>query len=77
MKAREGCQMDVIDPAMLAASKRTEQEEAEEVKEMLRFMEITLMCVDEFPSKRPSMLQVVAMLRELMANSNNGSSNSA
>ncbi|KAJ1399947.1 Leucine-rich repeat [Sesbania bispinosa] len=34
-------------------------------------------CVDDLPSKRPSMLQVVAMLRELMPGSNDGSSNSA
>ncbi|KAH0453215.1 hypothetical protein IEQ34_017539 [Dendrobium chrysotoxum] len=36
-----------------------------EVKEMEGFLEIALKCVDDFPSKRPSMLQVVAMLREL------------
>jgi hypothetical protein len=34
---------------------------------MMRFMEMTLQCVDDFPSKRPNMLQVVAVLRELHA----------
>ncbi|CAI0379027.1 unnamed protein product [Linum tenue] len=42
-----------------------EKEAGEEVKEMVRYLEITLQCVDDFPSKRPNMLQVVAMLREL------------
>lgn len=69
MKVREGKQMEVIDPELLSVTKGTDEAEAEEVKEMVKYLEITLQCVDDFPSKRPSMLQVVAMLRELMAGS--------
>nr|QBB21102.1 serine/threonine-protein kinase BRI1-2a [Dimocarpus longan] len=76
MKVREEKQMEVIDPELLLVTKGTDEAEAEEVKEMVRYLEITLQCVDDFPSKRPSMLQVVAMLRELMPGSGNGSSNS-
>ncbi|KAL3582272.1 hypothetical protein D5086_016604 [Populus alba] len=76
MKVREGKQMEVIDPEFLSVTKGTDEAEAEEVKEMVRYLEISLQCVDDFPSKRPSMLQVVAMLRELMPGSANGSSNS-
>ncbi|KAJ6318490.1 hypothetical protein OIU76_013937 [Salix suchowensis] len=77
MKVREGKQMEVIDPEFLSVTKGTDEAEAEEVKEMVRYLEISLQCVDDFPSKRPSMLQVVAMLRELMPGSANGSSNSS
>ncbi|KAG4214860.1 hypothetical protein ERO13_A01G145100v2 [Gossypium hirsutum] len=77
MKIREQKHMEVIDPEILLVTKGTDEAEAEEVKEMMRYLEITLQCVDDFPSKRPSMLQVVAMLRELMPGSANGSSNSA
>ncbi|BFG17348.1 hypothetical protein CerSpe_036220 [Prunus speciosa] len=77
MKVREGKQMEVIDVELLSVTKGTDEAEAEEVKEMVRYLEITLQCVDDFPSKRPNMLQVVAMLRELMPGSTNGSSNSA
>ncbi|KAL6954448.1 ubiquitin-protein ligase E3 Brl2 [Sarracenia purpurea var. burkii] len=63
MKVREGKGMEVIDSELL---KRTDEDEEEEVKEMVRYLEITLQCVEDFPSKRPNMLQVVAMLRELM-----------
>ncbi|KAF8040115.1 hypothetical protein BT93_B2364 [Corymbia citriodora subsp. variegata] len=78
MKVREGKQMEVIDPALLSTTKVPEEAEAEAeiVKEMVRYMQITLQCVDDFPSKRPTMLQVVAMLRELVPGSTNGSSNS-
>ncbi|OAY29367.1 serine/threonine-protein kinase BRI1-like 2 [Manihot esculenta] len=76
MKVSEGKQMEVIDPELLSVTKVTDEAEAEEVKEMVRYLEITLQCVDDFPSKRPNMLQVVAMLRELMPGSANGSSNS-
>ncbi|XP_011024819.1 PREDICTED: serine/threonine-protein kinase BRI1-like 2 [Populus euphratica] len=76
MKVREGKQMEVIDPEFLSVTKGTDEAEAVEVKEMIRYLEISLQCVDDFPSKRPSMLQVVAMLRELMPGSANGSSNS-
>ncbi|KAJ0037406.1 hypothetical protein Pint_22517 [Pistacia integerrima] len=75
-EVREGKQMEVIDPELLLVTKGTDEAEAEEVKEMVRYLEITLQCVDDFPSKRPNMLQVVAMLRELMPGSGNGSSNS-
>ncbi|KAM7484752.1 hypothetical protein LguiA_000761 [Lonicera macranthoides] len=74
MKVREGKGMEVIDPELLSVTKGTDEAEAEEVKEMVRYLEITLQCVDDFPSKRPNMLQAVAMLRELMPGSNNGSS---
>ncbi|WCJ33690.1 BRI1-like 2 [Euphorbia peplus] len=77
IKVREGKQMEVIDQELLSVSKGTDEAEAEEVKEMVRYLEITLQCVDDFPSKRPNMLQVVALLRELMPGSGNGSSNSA
>ena len=77
MKVREGKQMEVIDPELLLVTKGTDEAEAEEVKEMVRYLEITIQCVDDFPSKRPNMLQVVAMLRELMPESTSGSSNSA
>lgn len=77
MKVREGKQMEVIDQDLVLATKGTDEAEAEEVKEMVRYLEVTLRCVDDFPSKRPNMLQVVAMLRELMPESASGSSNSA
>ncbi|KAM6546726.1 hypothetical protein CsatB_027462 [Cannabis sativa] len=77
MKVREGKQMEVIDSELLMVTKGTAEAEVEEVKEMIRYLEISLQCVDDFPSKRPSMLQVVAMLRELIPGSTPGSSNSA
>lgn len=66
MKVREGKGMEVIDPELLLVTKGTDESEAEEVKEMVRYLDITMQCVDDFPSKRPNMLQVVAMLRELV-----------
>ncbi|KAH6773637.1 BRI1-like 2 [Perilla frutescens var. hirtella] len=67
MKVREGKEMEVIDRQLLCGSvnKDDEEEAREQVKEMVRYLEITLQCVDDFPSKRPNMLQVVPMLREL------------
>ncbi|KAA8532403.1 hypothetical protein F0562_032428 [Nyssa sinensis] len=73
MKVREGKGMEVIDPELLSVTKGTDEAEAVEVKEMVRYLEITLQCVEDFPSKRPNMLQVVAMLRELMSGSDNAS----
>ncbi|XP_059649753.1 serine/threonine-protein kinase BRI1-like 2 [Cornus florida] len=73
MKVREGKGMEVIDPELISATKVTDEAEAEEVKEMVRYLEITLQCVEDFPSKRPNMLQVVAMLRELVAAGSSGS----
>lgn len=67
MKAAEGKSREVLD-ANLA---RKDENDGDEEKEMMRFLEITLKCVDDFPSKRPNMLQVVAMLREL-ENGQNG-----
>jgi hypothetical protein len=61
MKAAEGKNREVLDANLTRKDKNDDDEE----KEMLRFLEITLKCVDDFPSKRPNMLQVVAMLREL------------
>ncbi|KAL6178863.1 hypothetical protein ACLB2K_050380 [Fragaria x ananassa] len=77
MKVREGKQMEVIDQELVSAAKGSDQAEVEEVKEMVRYLEVTLRCVDDFPSRRPNMLQVVALLRELMPESASGSSNSA
>ncbi|KAK1380688.1 Non-specific serine/threonine protein kinase [Heracleum sosnowskyi] len=77
MKVREGKGMEVIDPELIAESKGTnkeEEEETEEVKEMVKYLQITLQCVDDFPSKRPNMLQIVAMLRQLLPESGEGSS---
>lgn len=65
-KVREGRGMEVIDGELVEGRKGgSDEDEAEEVKEMVRYLEISLQCVDDFPSKRPNMLQVVAMLREL------------
>ncbi|KAG5024978.1 hypothetical protein AAZX31_08G089800 [Glycine max] len=79
IKICEGKQMEVIDNDLLLATQGTDEAEAEakEVKEMIRYLEITMQCVDDLPSRRPNMLQVVAMLRELMPGSTDGSSNSA
>lgn len=65
MKVREGSGRDVIDPELLVAKTDGGDEEDEEKKEMMRYLEITMQCVEDFPSRRPSMLQVVAMLREM------------
>ncbi|TVU31409.1 hypothetical protein EJB05_23093, partial [Eragrostis curvula] len=59
MKVREGAGKEVVDPELVAAA--VDGEEAE----MARFLELALQCVDDFPSKRPNMLQVVATLREI------------
>nr|GMD21802.1 serine/threonine-protein kinase BRI1-like 2 [Ipomoea batatas] len=78
MKVREAKSMEVIDPELLTVAKgQTDEAEAAEVKEMVRYLEITLQCVDDFPSKRPNMLQVVAMLRELIMPGSGSSSSSA
>ncbi|KAJ0792812.1 putative protein kinase RLK-Pelle-LRR-Xb-1 family [Helianthus annuus] len=62
MKVREGKSREVIDVELLAEH---EEHEKEYVKELVRFLEITLQCVDDFPSRRPTMLQVVTLLRDL------------
>ncbi|KAF3332397.1 serine/threonine-protein kinase BRI1-like 2 [Carex littledalei] len=67
MKAAEGKSRDVLDANLAGKDANCGDEE----KEMMRFLEITLKCVEDFPSKRPNMLQVVAMLREL-ENGQNG-----
>ncbi|CAN7079390.1 unnamed protein product [Brassica oleracea var. botrytis] len=80
MKAREGKHMDVIDEDLLSAKEGSETREGYGgviVKEMLRYLEIALRCVDDFPSKRPNMLQVVALLRELRGSEDNSHSNSS
>ncbi|KAL6906253.1 hypothetical protein ACP4OV_003854 [Aristida adscensionis] len=59
MKVRDGAGREVVDPELAAGAP------PEEEREMARFLELALQCVDDFPSKRPNMLQVVAMLREL------------
>ncbi|XP_022873661.1 serine/threonine-protein kinase BRI1-like 2 [Olea europaea var. sylvestris] len=73
MKVREGKGMEVIDQELLSVTKSTDEAEAEQIKEMVRYLEITLQCVDDFPSKRATMLQVVAMLRELIPANSTGS----
>ncbi|KAF1876387.1 hypothetical protein Lal_00029735 [Lupinus albus] len=77
IKVREGKQMEVIDPDLLLVNRGTDEAEVKEVKEMLRYLEVSLRCVDDLPSRRPNMLQVVALLRELIPASTDGSSNSA
>ncbi|KAF0929143.1 hypothetical protein E2562_016382 [Oryza meyeriana var. granulata] len=63
MKVREGAGKEVLDPELVKAA----DDGGETNSEMARFLEMALQCVDDFPSKRPNMLQVVAMLRELDA----------
>uniref|UniRef100_J3N0L5 non-specific serine/threonine protein kinase n=1 Tax=Oryza brachyantha TaxID=4533 RepID=J3N0L5_ORYBR len=63
MKVREGAGKEVLDPVLVKAA----DDGGETNSEMARFLEMALQCVDDFPSKRPNMLQVVAMLRELDA----------
>ncbi|KAL9661761.1 hypothetical protein QQ045_026589 [Rhodiola kirilowii] len=65
MKGREGKAMEVIDADVLSEAAAAADANEEQVKEMIRYLEITMMCVDDFPSRRPNMLQVVAMLRDL------------
>ncbi|RAL47881.1 hypothetical protein DM860_011466 [Cuscuta australis] len=78
MKVREGKAMEVIDPGLISvAAKGTDESEWGEVKEMIRYLEITLQCVEDFPSKRPNILQVVAMLRELLMPGSSGTSSSS
>uniref|UniRef100_A0A0E0IP27 non-specific serine/threonine protein kinase n=1 Tax=Oryza nivara TaxID=4536 RepID=A0A0E0IP27_ORYNI len=59
MKVGDGAGKEVLDPELVV--------EGANADEMARFMDMALQCVDDFPSKRPNMLQVVAMLRELDA----------
>lgn len=73
IKVREGKGMEVIDTDLLLVNKGSDELEAEQVKEMVRYLDITMQCVDDFPSKRPNMLQVVAMLRELVPGSSSSS----
>ncbi|KAL2906898.1 Serine/threonine-protein kinase BRI1-like 2 [Bienertia sinuspersici] len=76
MKVREGKGMEVIDQELLLVTTKTNEAEAVEVNEMVRYLDITMQCVDDFPSKRPNMLQVVAMLRELVPGSSSSSHSS-
>ncbi|XP_071690406.1 serine/threonine-protein kinase BRI1-like 2 isoform X2 [Rutidosis leptorrhynchoides] len=62
MKVREGKSREVIDQELLS---NVDEQERGDVKEIARFLEITLQCVDDFPSRRPNMLQVVTLLRDL------------
>ncbi|GJM91653.1 hypothetical protein PR202_ga08052 [Eleusine coracana subsp. coracana] len=59
MKVREGNGKEVVDPELVVAAVD------DEGTEMARFLELALQCVDDFPSKRPNLLQVVATLREI------------
>lgn len=63
MKVREGKGMEVIDNELMSGTDSEDMEHR--VKEMIRYLDITMQCVEDFPSRRPSMLQVVAMLRDL------------
>ncbi|KAG9457658.1 hypothetical protein H6P81_002166 [Aristolochia fimbriata] len=78
MRVREGRGREVIDPELAPVhpdgSAAGEEGEGEEKREMLRYLEITMQCVDDFPSKRPNMLQVVAMLRDLTSADGEGKS---
>uniref|UniRef100_A0A0D9XHB7 non-specific serine/threonine protein kinase n=1 Tax=Leersia perrieri TaxID=77586 RepID=A0A0D9XHB7_9ORYZ len=68
MKVREGDGKEVLDPDLLVHVIDDGDGDGETRKsEMARFLDMALQCVDDFPSKRPNMLQVVAMLRELDA----------
>lgn len=67
MKVREGSGREVIDQELLQLnSESCADYQTEEAKEMIRFLDITMQCVEDFPSKRPNTLQVVNMLRELV-----------
>ena len=77
MKVKEGKGMEVIDPELLAVTKGTDEAEAEEVKEMVRYLDITMQCVEDFPSRRPNMLQAVAMLRELVPGSSSSNASNS
>ncbi|KAF9623429.1 hypothetical protein IFM89_003013 [Coptis chinensis] len=57
---------EVIDPNLLSTTLGSNENDVNEVKEITRYMEITMKCVDDFPSRRPNMLEVVALLRNLM-----------
>ncbi|MCL7030640.1 hypothetical protein MKW94_028615 [Papaver nudicaule] len=66
MKVREGSGREVIDQELLPQNPESCVDyQTEEAREMIRFLEITMQCVDDFPSRRPNTLQVVNMLREL------------
>ncbi|KAJ6848382.1 serine/threonine-protein kinase BRI1-like 2 [Iris pallida] len=62
MKVREGNGRDVIDAELVMAAG-----DGGDKEELVRFLEITMQCVDDFPSRRPNMMQAVAMLKELKA----------
>ncbi|KAF8398866.1 hypothetical protein HHK36_014730 [Tetracentron sinense] len=72
MRVREGKGKEVIDQELVSASKGTNEGEAEDFKEMVKYLEITLQCVEDFPSKRPSMMQVVTMFKDLIPGAGNG-----
>ncbi|XP_021713759.1 serine/threonine-protein kinase BRI1-like 2 [Chenopodium quinoa] len=76
MKVREGKGPEVIDSELLSVTKKSIEADAEEMKEMVRYLDITMRCVDDFPSRRPNMLQVVALLRELVPGSSSSSNSS-
>lgn len=61
MKVTEGKGVEVIDEELMKDASKEEEEE------MRRFLEITTQCVDDFPSRRPNMMKVVALLREFNA----------
>ncbi|OAY63401.1 Serine/threonine-protein kinase BRI1-like 2 [Ananas comosus] len=65
---REGNCREVFDEEVVRENGGEEEQE----KEMARFLEIALRCVDELLSKRPNMTQVVAMLRQLCSGGGGG-----
>lgn len=52
----QGMAMEVIDPDLKDMGADSE---------VMRYLQITMQCLEDFPSRRPSMLQVVSMFKEL------------
>ncbi|CAN6465642.1 unnamed protein product [Victoria cruziana] len=64
---REGREMEVMDPDLVVGM---ESKGGGIKEELQRFIDISLKCVEDCPSRRPNMLDVVAMLRELSGDAN-------
>ncbi|KAK1270513.1 Serine/threonine-protein kinase BRI1-like 2 [Acorus gramineus] len=63
MKVREGKWREVMDEEVVKGKEKEVEEE------MGRYLEVAMRCVDDVPSRRPSMVEVVALLRELRSHS--------
>lgn len=59
----QGKAMEVIDPDL---------KDMGADYEVMRYLQITMQCLEDFPSRRPSMLQVVSMFKELHVLAANG-----